>query len=122
MQDSFRVQSIIANYFELFGVKDTEEVKNYILSLTDNNDHIIFLMNWIKGTMFIPTDHAKTIIVKFRENDISEPILDMLDKLVLCVVDDFYNTSGVIPESFNVMLETMGLDAFDPNQELIDLE
>ena len=122
MQDSFRVQSIIANYFELFGVKDSEEVKNYILSLTDNNDHIIFLMNWIKGTMFIPTDHAKTIIVKFRENDISEPILDMLDKLVLCVVDDFYNTSGVIPESFNVMLETMGLDAFDPNQELIDLE
>ena len=122
MQDNFSVQSIIADYFELFGIKDVEEVKTFILSLPDNNDHIIFLMNWIKGTMFIPTDHAKTIIVKFRENDISEPILDMLDKLVLCVVDDFYNTSGVIPESFNVMLETMGLDAFDPNQELIDLE
>jgi len=38
------------------------------------------------------------------------------------VVDDFYNTSGVIPESFNVMLETMGLDAFDPNQELLELQ
>tara|TARA_B100001559_G_scaffold262041_1_gene227230 strand:+ start:278 stop:646 length:369 start_codon:yes stop_codon:yes gene_type:complete len=122
MQDNFSVQSIIANYFELFGIKDVEEVKTFILSLPDNNDHIIFLMNWIKGTMFIPTDHAKTIIVKFRENDNTEPIVSMLDKLVLCVVDDFYNTSGVIPESFNVMLETMGLDAFDPNQELIDLE
>ena len=122
MQDNFSVQSIIANYFEVFGIKDVEEVKTFILSLPDNNDHIIFLMNWIKGTMFIPTDHAKTIIVKFRENDNTEPIVSMLDKLVLCVVDDFYNTSGVIPESFNVMLETMGLDAFDPNQELIDLE
>ena len=122
MQDSFRVQSIIANYFELFGVKDSEEVKNYILSLTDNNDHIIFLMNWVKGTMFIPTDHAKSMIVKFRQNDNNEAVKKLLDKLVLCVVDDFYNTSGVIPESFNVMLENMGLDVFDPNQELIDLE
>ena len=122
MQDSFRVQSIIANYFELFGIKDYEEVKSHILSLADNNDHIIFLMNWVKGTMFIPTDHAKSMIVKFRQNDINEPIVNLLDKLVLCVVDDFYNTSGVIPESFNVMLETMGLDAFDPNQELIELE
>tara|TARA_B100000519_G_C13985295_1_gene316607 strand:- start:71 stop:439 length:369 start_codon:yes stop_codon:yes gene_type:complete len=122
MQDSFRVQSIIANYFELFGVKDTEEVKNYILSLTDNNDHIIFLMNWVKGTMFIPTDHAKSMIVKFRQNDNNEAVKKLLDKLVLCVVDDFYNTSGVIPESFNVMLENMGLDVFDPNQELIELE
>ena len=122
MQDKFRVQSIIANYFELFGIKDVEEVKTFILTLPDNNEHIIFLMNWIKGTMFIPTDHAKNIIVKFRENDITEPIVDMLGKLVLCVVDDFYNTSGVIPESFNVMLGKMGLDAFDPNQELIDLE
>ncbi|MAR14579.1 MAG: hypothetical protein ACJ0OY_03360 [Dehalococcoidia bacterium] len=122
MQDNFSVQSIIANYFELFGIKDVEEVKTFILSLPDNNDHIIFLMNWIKGTMFIPTDHAKTIIVKFRENDNTEPIVSMLDKLVLCVVDDFYNTSGAIPESFNVMLDKMGLDAFDPNQELIDLE
>tara|TARA_Y100000814_G_scaffold177776_1_gene129951 strand:+ start:2841 stop:3209 length:369 start_codon:yes stop_codon:yes gene_type:complete len=122
MQDSFSVQSIIANYFELFGVKDTEEVKNYILSLTDNNDHIIFLMNWVKGTMFIPTDHAKSMIVKFRQNDNNEAVKKLLDKLVLCVVDDFYNTSGVIPESFNVMLENMGLDVFDPNQELIELE
>jgi hypothetical protein len=110
MQDSFRVQSIIANYFELFGIKDYEEVKSHILSLADNNDHII------------PTDHAKSMIVKFRQNDINEPIVNLLDKLVLCVVDDFYNTSGVIPESFNVMLEKMGLDAFDPNQELIELE
>ena len=122
MQDNFSVQSIIANYFELFGIKDVEEVKTFILSLPDNNDHIIFLMNWVKGTMFIPTDHAKSMIVKFRQNDINEPIVNLLDKLVLCVVDDFYNTSGVIPESFNVMLEKMGLDAFDPNQELIELE
>tara|TARA_B100000676_G_C18053347_1_gene832686 strand:- start:1725 stop:2090 length:366 start_codon:yes stop_codon:yes gene_type:complete len=121
MQDNYRVQSIIANYFDLFGVKDSEEVKTYLLSLADNNDHIIFLMNWIKGTMFIPTDHAKNMIVKFRQTDNNEPIVNLLDKLVLCVVDDFYNTSGVIPESFNVMLEKMGLDAFDPNQEQIDL-
>ena len=98
MQDSFRVQSIIANYFELFGVKDSEEVKNYILSLTDNNDHIIFLMNWVKGTMFIPTDHAKSMIVKFRQNDNNEAVKKLLDKLVLCVVDDFYNTSGEFVE------------------------
>ena len=122
MQDSFRVQSIIANYFELFGIKDSEEVKSHILSLADNNDHIIFLMNWVKGTMFIPTDHAKSMIVKFRQNDNNEAVKKLLDKLVLCVVDDFYNTSGVIPESFNVMLENMGLDVFDPNQELIELE
>ena len=69
MQDNYRVQSIIANYFDLFGVKDSEEVKTYLLSLADNNDHIIFLMNWIKGTMFIPTDHAKSMIVKFRQTD-----------------------------------------------------
>ena len=46
MQDKFRVQSIIANYFELFGIKDVEEVKTFILSLPDNNEHIIFLSNF----------------------------------------------------------------------------
>ena len=48
MQDNYRVQSIIANYFDLFGVKDSEEVKTYLLSLADNNDHIILLKSLIE--------------------------------------------------------------------------
>jgi|TARA_B110000263_G_C15277924_1_gene496763 hypothetical protein len=121
MNDISRVQTIIANYFQLYGTSDFEEVVDFVVSLPDNDDHIIFLMNWIKGTMFIPTEHAKSVISKFREEDVIEPIQSLLDKLVLCVVDDFYNTTGVIPESFNVMLKGMGLDAFDPNEELFDL-
>ena len=65
MQDSFRVQSIIANYFELFGIKDYEEVKSHILFCISSR---YFVIRPRSVTMMLRTNKERHD--KFKSSDI----------------------------------------------------